>query len=533
MEKNALLSVYHKTGIAEFARELVALGWNIFSSGGTAKALRDAKIPVTDVAELTGFPPVLGHRVVTLVPQIHGGLLATEEQREELYQLGYPWIDLVCVDLYPLKEEVYRPGATRESVIEKTDIGGPALIRSAAKGRRIIIVDLHDRERIIEWLKNGKQDEVEFRNTLAAKAEAIVADYSLESARFHGKGVFDGVIGIKTVSCKYGENAWQTSAELFERNTEDDLALQNFKLLEGNAPSYNNWCDIDRLLQTVTHITATFKQNDCNIPYIAVGVKHGNACGASVSINRQDAIRNMVMGDPLALFGGLVMTNFPVLDDEAMTLRQWNMPEGAKRLFDGILAPLFSEEAKIELNRKGGKCRLLENPALANLSRSSLDETPRLRYVRGGFLRQPNYTFILDLKDPDLEIVGSPSTEVRTIDLLLAWAIGSTNNSNTISLVKNGMLIGNGVGQQDRVGAATLAITRAKRSGHDTTGAVAYSDSFFPFPDGPQVLISAGIQTILASSGSLQDGAIRETCRKAGITLYFLPDQKCRGFFGH
>lgn len=533
MEKNAILSVYHKTGIVEFARELVDLGWRIFSSGGTAKALCEAKIPVTDVADLTGLPSILGHRVVTLVPQIHGGLLATEEHREELRQLGYPWIDLACVDLYPLKEEVHRPGATRESVIEKTDIGGPTLIRSAAKGRRIVVVDPRDRERVIEWIKNGEPDGEGFRNTLAAKAEAIVADYCLESARFHGNGTFDGIIGSEAVPCKYGENAWQTPAGLFARETDDCLALPNFRLVEGSAPSYNNWCDIDRLLQTLTHIAAAIEQNRQNFPYIAVGAKHGNPCGASIAADAHDALRGMIAGDPLALFGGLVMTNFPIRDQEATLLRQWNTPDGTKRLLDGVLAPSFSEEARNELNRKGGKCRLLKNPDLEHLDYSSLDRASRLRYVRGGFLRQPNYMFVFDFKDPDLEFVVHKGSESQESDLLLAWAIGSTSNSNTITLVKNGVLIGNGVGQQDRVGAATLAVMRAKRSEHDIRGAVAYSDSFFPFPDGPQVLIEAGVQAILTSKGSINDEAIREVCRKDQVSLYFLPDQKCRGFFGH
>lgn len=533
MEKNAILSVYNKSGIVEFARELANLGWRVFSSGGTAATLKEAGILVTDIAELTGLPPILDHRVVTLSPQIHGGLLATEKHKDELKQLGYLWFDLVCVDLYPLKEEITRPGATRESVIEKTDIGGPALLRSAAKGRRIVVADTEDRSRVIEWLKNGEPCGEEFRNMLASKAEAIVADYCLSSARFHSKDAFDGVVGGEAMACKYGENAWQSPAGLFTKETSDNLALQNFKLAEGTAPSYNNLCDIDRMLQVMTHIAAANELNRRNFPCMAVGVKHGNPCGASLATNPADALCNMIAGDPLALFGGLVMVNFPVCGEEAEILRQWKMDGGAKRLLDGVAAPQFSEEAKNELARKGGKCRLMENPALANLGESSLDRAPRLRYARGGFLRQPNYTFVFDFNDPDLEIFGPKCEEQQETDLFLAWSIGSVSNSNTITLVKNRMLIGNGVGQQDRVGAATLAIARAKRSGHNIEGAVAYSDSFFPFPDGPQVLIDAGVKAILTSKGSVNDGLIREVCAKAGIALYFLPDSKCRGFFGH
>ena len=532
-KKNALLSVFNKTGIVPFARALKKLGWKIYSSGGTAKTIREAKIPVIDVSTLSGLPPILGHRVVTLVPQVHGGLLATEEQKEELNKLGYPWFDLLCVDLYPLMDEIRNPSATTQSVIEKTDIGGPTMIRSAAKGRRIVIANHEDRSKVIEWLKKGEPDGIQFRNTLAAKAESIVSEYCLESARYHSNNFYDGVIGTQIASCNYGENAWQSPAGLFSAGTSDPLSLQNFSLVEGNAPSYNNYCDIDRMLQTMTHITGSLDINHKKIPYIAIGVKHGNPCGTSIANNPAGTLRGMISGDPLALFGGLIMTNFPIKSSEAKILREWNMPEGKKRILDGVLAPLFNASAIHELNRKEGKCKLLQNPALAKLDISSLDCAPRVRYVRGGFLRQPNYTYILDLKDPELEIVGTKISPLKKADLLLAWAIGSTSNSNTITLVKNQMLIGNGVGQQDRVGAATLAVTRAKRSGHDIKGAVAYSDSFFPFPDGVQILIDAGVKAIITTKGSIHDDEVREACKKANVSLYFLPDKTSRGFFGH
>ncbi len=183
----ALISVFNKDGIEEFARGLVDLGWEIISSGGTAKVLAAAGIPVTDVAEITGQPAILGHRVVTLHPAIHGGLLATEDMKGELDKLGYPWIDLVCVDLYPLKEEIARDEATTESVIEKTDIGGPTMLRSAAKGRRIVICDAADRKLVLNWIREGRPREGEIVTELAAKVEGVIADYCLASARFHSK----------------------------------------------------------------------------------------------------------------------------------------------------------------------------------------------------------------------------------------------------------------------------------------------------------------------------------------------------------
>jgi phosphoribosylaminoimidazolecarboxamide formyltransferase/IMP cyclohydrolase len=190
----ALISAFNKDGIVPFAATLIDLGWKIISSGGTAKVLGEAGLAVTDVAEISGLPAVLGHRVVTLVPHIHGGLLATEDQRDELAQLGYPWIDLCCVDFYPLKEAIEDPNATEMSVIEKTDIGGPTMVRSAAKGQRIVVVDPADRVRVLEWIKSGQPDQDAFKRQLAAKAEGIVADYCLQAARFHSGGAINGSV---------------------------------------------------------------------------------------------------------------------------------------------------------------------------------------------------------------------------------------------------------------------------------------------------------------------------------------------------
>jgi phosphoribosylaminoimidazolecarboxamide formyltransferase/IMP cyclohydrolase len=192
----ALISAFNKDGIVPFAKTLIDLGWTIISSGGTARVLSEAGLAVTDVAEISGLPAVLGHRVVTLVPHIHGGLLATEDQRAELSQLGYPWIDLCCVDFYPLKQAIEDPSATEMSVIEKTDIGGPTMVRSAAKGRRIVVVDPADRVRVLEWIKAGQPDQDAFKRQLAAKAEGVVADYCLQAAHFHSDGAITGSVNF-------------------------------------------------------------------------------------------------------------------------------------------------------------------------------------------------------------------------------------------------------------------------------------------------------------------------------------------------
>ena len=565
--RTALISVYDKTGITDFAKELVQLGWKIISSGGTAKHLSEAGIAVTDVAEITGFPPILSHRVVTLHPKIHGGLLAldTEEHLAEMEKYGIPWIDMICDDLYPLEEETKNPNATPKSVIEKTDVGGPAFIRSAAKGRRIVICEVSDRKKVIEWLKAGEPEREEFINHLAAKAEAVVARYCSTSGEYHSLGDYKGIFGEKVLDCAYGENAYQKPASLFmsKRHFDtDELAIANWRLVAGSPLSYNNICDLDRMLQTMTHVGAGFEKNfppktdqprAGGIPHIAIGAKHGNACGAGVEIAKVglwqnqsptlaelQAVEKMLLGDLRAIFGGSVMLNFPVDEKVAEELIHKHSSEGVRRLLDIVAAPSFTPEAIEILSRKKGKCRLLANPAIQKAGINSLDTTSRFRYVRGGFLTQPNYTFV-----PDLSKMPLDTTISRGIfDSILAWAIGCTSNSNTITIVKDGRLMGNGVGQQDRVGAAKLAIFRADdaelfrqglKSGNvaDLNGAVAYSDSFFPFPDAPEVLIERGIKTIFSTSGSVNDEKIVELCKNKGVNLILLPDTEARGFYQH
>lgn len=527
--KDALISVYNKDGIVEFAKELEALGFRIIASPGTAKVLEDAGLFVISTAAMVG-EAILEHRVVTLSRKFHAGLLAKSGHRDLLDDIGIPWIDLVCVDLYPLENEIAKPNATQESVLEQTDIGGVALLRSAAKGRRIVICNPADRMRVINWLKAGQPDRENFLAELAAKAEYTVSNYSLVSARYHGN--YDGVLGKQIHECKYGENARQAPAGLFSAETNDPLALDKFKLLGGVPLSYNNWCDVDRLLQTITHIAAGFDVNFGQTPSIAVAVKHGNACGAATGHNPMITLAKMIDGDRRAIFGGVVITNFPIDKDAAQTLAAYSLDKGVKkRLLDAVIAPEFSDTAIRILKRPKGKCRFLVNTALEKLNRDSLDTAPRFRYVRGGFLRQPNYTFVLNFKDPLIKQHGE-FLDWRKSELILAWAIGATSNSNCATLVRQ-YLIGNGVCQQDRVGACQLAITKAKDSGHDVKGAVAYTDSFFPFEDGPEVLAKAGVRTVLASSGSVRDEKIIKRCKELGLALWMIPDAIGRGFFGH
>ena len=339
------------------------------------------------------------------------------------------------------------------------------------------------------------------------------------------------VLGDVTLECKYGENGYQTPAALYSSATADPLALDQFTVVQGTAPSYNNLCDLDRLLQTSTHIAAGFEINFGEVPFLAVACKHGNPCGASAGHSPREVVEKAIQGDLRAVFGGLVLLNFDVDEEIAETLMVHKM-DGGRRLLDGIIAPGFSEGAVEALKRKGDKCRLLANPALKLLDRNSLDAADRYRYVRGGFLAQPNFTFVPELHSDQVEQSGEASAGVAA-DMILAWAVGSTSNSNTVTLVRDSMLIGNGVGQQDRVGGCKLAIMRATDAGHVVAGAVAYSDSFFPFVDGPEELAAAGIRAILATSGSVRDAEVSDYCHSQGITLFRYPDAIGRGFFGH
>ncbi len=545
----ALLSVYDKTGIVEFAKGLSGLGWQIYASGGTAKAIQDAGIPVTDVAELVGGQAILGHRVVTLSREISAGLLADKASQAdmvEMTKLSLPIIDLVCVDMYPLEEAI----AAKQDVIEKTDIGGPTMLRSAAKGRRIVLSHASQRQPVLEWLQTGKPDEGKFIDELAARAEYEVARYVLASAQYLNGTAISGLVARQNAPTKYGENPQQAEAAFYADNRvqADPLGIDRFEHVQGMERSFINMTDIDRLLQTVTHVAAGFDKNFGQVPSIAVGVKHGNACGAGVADTPVEAIKKMLAGDTRAIFGGVVMVNAAIDKPVAEALMHHAMEGDKPRLLDGVIGASVTEEALELLSRN--KLRVVVNPALAELNQTSLDTARKLRPVRGGTLEQPNYDFVIDLKADYMQQHGEISDQQRR-DLVLGWAVGCTSNSNTITLVKDGQLIGNGVGQQDRVGAGQLALTRTTNAMPELAtdgdrlvlkvtldkaklaGASAYSDSFFPFPDGPELLAKAGITAILTSSGSVGDEAVIKTLTDADAGILMVPDKTGRGFYMH
>lgn len=548
----ALLSVYDKTGIVEFAEELANMGWEIYASGGTAKAITYAGITVKDVSELVGGSAILGHRVVTLSREISAGLLADKNSFsdiKELKELGIPIIDLVCVDMYPLEETINKSGK-KSDVIKQTDIGGPTMLRAAAKAHRIVLSHVEQRKTVIDWLKNGRPNEEEFIERLAARAEYEVAKYVFTSAKYLNSTEISGNLSRKSNPTKYGENPQQTEAAFYADNrvNPDPLGIDQFQHVQGMERSYINMTDIDRLLQTVTHIAAGFDVNFKSIPSIAVGVKHGNACGAGVADNHVQAIQKMIKGDTRAIFGGVIMINGPVNKEVAETLMKYEMPDGRSRLLDGVIGSSVTDDALELLSRN--KLRVIINPSLDKLDKNSMDKSRRQRPVRGGILEQPNYDFVIDLGAKYMEFYGE-LTDSQKKDLILGWAIGCTSNSNTITIVKDGQLLGNGVGQQDRVGAGQLALTRTSNllpelvnkddkiilivmlEKSKIEGSVAYSDSFFPFPDGPELLAKAGVKVFLTSSGSVGDESVIKVLTDLGASIAMLPDKIGRGFYLH
>jgi len=545
-QKNALISVYDKTGIVEFAQGLKELGWDFYSSGGTATKLNDNAVPSSDVASLVGGKAILGHKVVTISRELAAGELAdisNEAEMREMKELGLPIIHLVCVDCYPLKEEIAKPGATLASVLAKTDVGGMNMLHAAAKGRRIVLCDAADRPKVLKWLQDGRPNEEEFINYLCAKAEAYCADYELASAMFLSQNRYFGIIGEKIRDLRYGENPQQKSFGLFETfgGSQDPLALSKFQVIVGD-PGHINSIDLDCMLQTITHVMAGYHKNNLwqdmgfkskeNFPYVAIGVKHGNACGAAISSTSGTALMDMIDGNVLSIFGGSIITNFPITEELADIISHYRT-DTKRRILDVVIAPAIEEKAKQMLMRKKDRCKMAVNPALAIMGPDCLDKGLLIKSVRGGFLVQENYHFVLDLNDDKIEIIGKQYPLQDKIDLVLGSAICATNTSNTIILTKNGKLIGSGVGQKDRLKACNLAIDIAQEAGHITAGAIACSDSFFPFPDGPKKLINAGIKTIFTPSGSENDQATINIFQENNVFLIMIPNEIGRMFYGH
>ena len=338
------------------------------------------------------------------------------------------------------------------------------------------------------------------------------------------------VSGKLMETCK-AENAWQGPAAVYTTPGKDPLALSSFSRVEGSKLSHNNRRDMQGALQTMTHIAAGFQKNFGTVPYIAVGVKHSSPCSAGVSeVSSLDAIRKMIECRPETIFGGTVLTNFKIDGEDAIELAHHKYGD-KRRVLYVITGSEVPPCARKTLSRAKGRCRILVNKDVDGAGAARLDTAPLFKYARGEIQVQSNYTFVFDRKQSYVRCYGEFDLPAWK-DLVLAWALGSTSPSNTITLVRDGMVIANAVAQHDRRIAAKLALLIAEDVGHSVDGVVAYSDSFFPVEDAPKVLIDAGVKTIFTMTGSIRDTEVISYMVNRGVRLVTMPEVFGRGFYG-
>jgi phosphoribosylaminoimidazolecarboxamide formyltransferase/IMP cyclohydrolase len=504
--KRALLSVSDKTGLAEFARALHhQWGVELVSTGGTAKFLRDQQLPVTDVAELTGFPEMMDGRLKTLHPVIHGGLLAVRDNPEHAAAMAAHHIrpiDLVCINLYPFEQTVRKPGVTFEEAIEKIDIGGPAMIRSAAKNHRFVVTvtspehygsvlaDLGEHHGSSTPLQRLALAQHAFAHT--AEYDSIIANYLASIAHIDSGGL---VLNLrKAADLRYGENPHQKATLLVGRQpAEASVAFAN--QLHGKELSYINLLDADGALSAVKEFSRP----------AACIVKHTTPCGCAVADNIAEAFRRAYEGDPLAAFGGIVAVNRPVDSAAAAAI------VSIDKLLEVIVAPSFEPDALDLLRDRWKNVRLLEVGPIGAYDPDEL----MMHKIVGGYLVQQRDTLGLDEANWKVASDRAP-TEKEMNDLRFAWLVCKHVKSNAIVVAGGGMLLGAGAGQMDRPSAARLAVAKA---GKRVSGAVAASDAFFPFPDAPEILLSAGVTALIQPGGSLRDKETLNLVNERGAAM--------------
>jgi len=513
--RRALLSVSDKTDLIAFARALVTQGTELISTGGTARALREAGLDVTPVEDITGFPEMMDGRVKTLHPNVHGGLLALRDNDEHAAAMeahGIVGIDLVCVNLYPFEQTVADDSVTEAEAIENIDIGGPSMIRSAAKNHRFVTVvtDPSQYDAVVSELQaHGGATTLDLRRNLAVAAFARTAGYDTAIADWLGKA-FGGstpptlVMRFEKhpVELRYGENPHQSAAAYTERDRTEPSVLRA-RQLHGKALSFNNLYDANGALELVKEIAAD--------EFAAAAViKHANPCGFAIATDMSDAFNRAYAGDPLAAFGGIVAMNRPV---DLPTAK--NIVDGQKFL-EVILAPRYDADALALLQDRWQNVRILELgdlPAPPDRDASEMD----MKKVVGGMLVQQRDLAPFDEADWE-HVAGPPPDADLRREARLAMIAVKHLKSNAVCLVRDHGLVGGGMGQVDRMNACMLAVSRA---GERARGAVAGSDAFFPFRDGPDRLIEAGVRAIVQPGGSKRDDETIAACNEAGVTLLF------------
>ena len=504
----AILSVSDKTGLVDFARGLVESGFEIFSTGGTKKALVDAGVAVQGVDKLTGFPEILDGRVKTLHPAVHGGILAKRNLPDHLAQLeqnGMAFIDLVAVNLYPFRETVAKPGASLDEALENIDIGGPTMIRAAAKNFPdvLVVVDPADYGPLLEQVRGGGVQN-EDRKRLARKAFQHVAAYDTAIAQYlrRDEEGFANELTIalrKKYDLRYGENPHQ-SAAFYEEEVAGGTGagISSARQLWGKELSFNNILDTD---------AAWNAASDFEAPAVSV-IKHTNPCGLASSQSLVEAYRDALAGDPVAAFGGIVALNRPV---DLATAR-----EIEKTFYEVIIAPDY-EDGALELLKQKRDLRIL---ALSSPGVGPGKEPPvafDFRHVRGGFLLQTS-DLLSDSAISLRTVTDREPTDKELSDLLFAWKAVKHVKSNAIVLSKDSMLVGMGAGQPSRVVSVEIAL---KKAGERSGGSVLGSDAFFPFPDGVELAARGGVTAIIQPGGSVRDQEVIETANKYNIAMVF------------
>ncbi len=500
----ALLSVSDKEGIVEFAKGLEELGWEIVSTGGTYKKLAQAGISVIEIDEITKFPECFEGRVKTLNPYVHGGILykrGDQAHVDQAKELGVEGIDLVCVNLYPFKETIERTDDFGE-IIENIDIGGPTMVRSAAKNFNdvLIVTDSKDYERVLDTLRNGK-DDIEFRRDLMIKAfehtaayDSMIANYM--NQRFNnGFGDYQFITGKKVFQTRYGENPHQDGA-LYEFGS---YFSDHFKQIKGEA-SFNNLTDVNGALKIATAF------GDENAVCI---VKHGNPCGFAIKETLLESYTEALKSDPVSAFGGVVAVNGVVDKELAQKMNEIFLEVIMAADFTPEAVEVFSAKKRIKLFSQGTNKLIRPKDAYD------------FKHIDGGFVYQ-NSDCVCDNEVNNAELKSSKeATPQEMKDLEIAWKVAALTKSNCVVYVKNSAMVAVGMGMTSRVDAAQCALKKAKEMDLDVTGAAMASEAFFPFRDSVDAAAEAGVSAIIEPGGSIRDDEVIEAANEHGISLYF------------
>jgi phosphoribosylaminoimidazolecarboxamide formyltransferase/IMP cyclohydrolase len=509
--KQALISVSDKTGIVEFARELSDIGVAILSTGGTAKLLKDAGMTVTEVGDYTGFPEMLDGRVKTLHPKIHAGILARKDLPEHMAAMekaAIPTIELVVVNLYPFTQTVARPGFAFDEAIENIDIGGPAMVRAAAKNYKsvVVVTEPADYAPVLAEIKSSSGAvSPEYRFRLACKAfshtaayDSAISNYLTSMEREGGeRRAFPERLNLNfniAQDLRYGENPHQQSA-FYRESDPAPGSLVSYTQLQGKELSYNNIADADAAWECVK----TFELPACVI------IKHANPCGVAVSDTPLVAYKLAFATDPASAFGGIIAFN-RVLDGGAAEAV-------SKQFVEVIIAPQVTSEAQQILARK-------TNVRVLTVPFQSGSNTFDFKRVGGGLLVQTPDT--LNVTGAQVKVVTKAQpTPQQLQDLLFAWRVAKFVKSNAIVFCANGQTLGVGAGQMSRVDSARIASIKAQNAGLSLAGSAVASDAFFPFRDGLDVVVQAGAAAVIQPGGSVRDEEVIEAADEQGVAMVF------------